>query len=261
MAIVFVRTLLGTAVLVAIALVRGHSLRVPRSNYLSLFLAGALGVFLHQLLQAHALTLTTAVRTGWLISVIPIWSTILALLFLGERLWLLKCGGLAIGFCGVLLLITGGNLDGLLLPRTTGDLLILSSTINWAIYPVLGRRVVERVNPIVATTLIFCVGLALLLPSAHAADVWPEYDGLSALGMAAILFLGIGCSGIAYLLWCEALKRASTSSVASLLYLEPLVTLSGAIVLLSEEVTVATLCGGLLVLVGVYFVQRPKPVI
>ena len=214
MAIVFGRTLLGAAVLVSIALVRGQSLRAPRSCWLPLCAAGALGVFLHQLLQAHGLTLTTAVRTGWLIGVIPIWAALLALIFLGERLWLLKIGGLASGLCGVVLLITGGSLDNLLLPQTTGDLLILASTLNWAVYSVLGRYIVGSMGSIVATTLTISVGLVLLLPFAHSANVWPQFRHLSPLGFASILFLGIGCSALAYLLWYAALRRASTSSVS-----------------------------------------------
>ena len=46
---------------------------------------GFVGVFVHQMLQAHALTLTSAIEPGWLIGVTPIWSAVLAAFFLRER--------------------------------------------------------------------------------------------------------------------------------------------------------------------------------
>src|SRR3954467_7219245 len=83
--LIFTRFALGVAVLVLILTVRRESLIPPRNSWPSLVLMGFVGIFLHQMLQVHALTLTTAVRTGWLIGLTPIWSAVLAAVFLGER--------------------------------------------------------------------------------------------------------------------------------------------------------------------------------
>jgi len=69
-------------------------------------------------------------------------------------------------------------------------------------------------------------------------------------------FLGIGCSGLGYLFWYGALERIEVSRVAAFLYVEPLVTLSAAVLLLKENVTASTLIGGLLVLASVFIIQR-----
>ena len=61
---------------------------------------GFVGVFVHQLLQAYGLTLTTAVKTGWLIGLIPIWAALLSALLLGERFGRAKVAGLLLGFAG-----------------------------------------------------------------------------------------------------------------------------------------------------------------
>ena len=71
-----------------------------------------------------------------------------------------------------------------------------------------------------------------------------------------MLFLGIACSGLGYLFWYGALERIEASRVAAFLYLEPLVTLAAAVVMLGESVTLTTVAGGLLVLAGVALVQR-----
>jgi drug/metabolite transporter (DMT)-like permease len=71
----------------------------------------------------------------------------------------------------------------------------------------------------------------------------------------AIVFLGVGCSGLGYLLWYAALERIEASQVAAFLYLEPLVTLMAAVTLLGESAAVSTVLGGVLVLLGVLTVQ------
>jgi drug/metabolite transporter (DMT)-like permease len=60
----------------------------------------------------------------------------------------------------------------------------------------------------------------------------------------------IFCSGLAYLLWYAALRKKDSSTVGMYLYLEPLVTLMGASVLLGEEIRVITLVGGSMTLLG-----------
>ena len=74
--------------------------------------------------------------------------------------------------------------------------------------------------------------------------------------VGAVIFLGIGCSGLGYLFWYAALERIETSKVAAFLYLEPLVTLAAAVTLLGEPIAVSTLMGGGLVLLGVFNVQQ-----
>lgn len=86
-----------------------------------------------------------------------------------------------------------------------------------------------------------------------------EYLALSPTGALAIVFLGVGCSGLGYLFWYTALERLEASQVAAFLYVEPLFTLAAAVALLGESVAVSTVVGGVLVLLGVLAVQTAKP--
>ena len=120
--LIFTRFALGILVLVLILAARRESLVPPRDTWPMLALMGFVGIFLHQMIQAHALTLTTAVRTGWLIGLTPIWSALLAAVFLGERFGRQKVLGLFLGAIGALLVTTRGPLssDVLALPSTRG---------------------------------------------------------------------------------------------------------------------------------------------
>jgi len=256
--LIFTRFALGVALLVAITVLRGQPLVPPRDAWRSLLVMGFVGVFVHQMIQAHALTLTGAVSTGWLIGLTPLWSALLSAGVLKERFGFVKIAGLVLGFLGALLVITHGQVGaGLLsLPRTRGDLLILVSTLNWAVYTVLGHPAIKRLGPTRATTGALGLGWLMLVPFFVYARGWREYAAVGAHGWIAILFLGIACSGLGYLFWYGALEKIEASRVAAFLYLEPLITLMAAVWLLGERVGVTTVVGGLLVLGGVALVQR-----
>jgi len=256
--LIFTRFAMGTALLWLILLARRTNTHFPRSEWASLALMGFVGIFIHQLLQAHGLRLTSAVNTGWLIGVTPIWSAILAALVLKERLGRDKILGLALGFLGALLVISKGRIstETLALPSTTGDLLILASTLNWAVYTVLGHPTIRRLGPIRATAGAMLLGWLMLSPLYLAGAHWREYPALSPVGWFSVAFLGIGCSGLGYLFWYGALERVEASRVASFLYIEPLVTFAAAVILLREPVRLLTVIGGLTVLAGVILMQR-----
>ena len=79
--------------------------------------------------------------------------------------------------------------------------------------------------------------------------IWIMKDGpadlvkLTAGGWIAIVFLGVLCSGLAYIYWYDALKALPVAQVSSLLYVEPLVTMFVAAAMLGEPITLAALDG------------------
>jgi drug/metabolite transporter (DMT)-like permease len=255
------RLVLGLALLVGLLAARGELGRVRTAPLGALALLGLFGIAAHLLVQAYALRLTSAVHTGWLIGLTPIWSAALAAIFLRERFTPLRVTGLVLGFAGALLVVTRGRIDAttLALPSAKGDLLILLTTVNWAVYTIAGRSVLRRVDPRVATTVLVGAGLAAVLPVAWATGGLAALAHLSARAWAAVLFLGIACSGLGYLFWSAALERLPASQVAAFLYVEPLVTLAAAALYLHEPVGATTVVGGLVVLLGVALVQRPAP--
>ena len=257
-ALVFSRAGLGSLLLLGLLAARREPLLPPRDAWPALAAMGFVGVAFHQTLQAYALTLTSASNTGWLIGLTPIWSALLAAWTLHERFSAQKILGLLVGFAGAVLVVTRGQarLQILALPSTHGDLLILASTLNWAAYTVLGHSVIRRLGPTRATAGAMLAGWFLLVPPFALTGAWAQYAHLSATGWCALLFLGIACSGLGYLFWYGALERIEATRVASFLYLEPLVTLTAAVLLLGEHVSATTVIGGLLLLGGVALVQR-----
>jgi drug/metabolite transporter (DMT)-like permease len=256
----FTRFGIGTLLLFGILVARKINPLPPRDAWPALALMGFVGIFVHQILQAFGLNMSSAVHAGWLIGLVPIWSAVLSAALLKERFGAMKIVGLVGGFVGALLVISKGQLtaNALQLPSTCGDFLILVSTLNWAIYSIMGHATIKRLGATRATAGAMLFGWLMLLPFFLFERGWREWPHVTPAGWGSMIFLGLGCSGLGYLTWYSALERIEVSRVAAFLYAQPLVTLIAAVVLLNEQVTATTIIGGVIVLASVFIIQRAK---
>ncbi|NOT00508.1 MAG: DMT family transporter [Phycisphaerales bacterium] len=239
-------TLIGTT----IVLLRRPLLPDRRDWPACILLGLVLGV--HLLLQAFGLLYTTAVRTGFIIGLIPVPIAIAAHLFGRQRLNATGWGGVALGAAGMLL-VTTKSLDQFADARF-GDALQVISCFTWAFYTVYGSRAVSRngalrvtfasiaVAAVVCTIAGFKTGFTVRNPDAFA---W-----LSAA------FLGFICNGVAYFLWVKAVDEQGPTRVGAMIYFEPFITLLVAVVTIHERVAIQSLIGGVIIVAGVLLVAR-----
>ena len=220
----------------------------------SIVLLAIVGIAGHNLLQAYGLLYTTAINTGWIIAVQPIFITLSARLFLRERITWKRIGGIILGFSGVFLIISKGvfSLSLFRIGSTFGDLLVLCSALTWAAFTVGGRGFLSRFPPLAAIAPIMMTGCLLTFFVSSLRGGWGFLFHLSLSAWTGVLFLGILCSGLAYFFWYLALGKKDSSLIGMYLFLEPFITLMGAILLLGEKVFGITLAGGGLTLLGVY---------
>ena len=227
-------------------------------DWVQMALLAAVGIVGHTLLQSYALLYTTAIDTGWIVAIQPVFITLAGRLFLGEVITGRKVLGMALGFFGVYLIISKGVFSLLVFRfvSTAGDLLVLSSAITWTVFTVGGRGFVSRFPPLVAITPIMMLGFALLCLLSTLQGGWSGLSQAPPQTWLAVLFLGVFCSGLAYLFWYSALGKRDSSSVGMYLYLEPFATLIGATFILHERIGGVTVLGGFLTLFGVYLTTR-----
>jgi drug/metabolite transporter (DMT)-like permease len=83
-----------------------------------------------------------------------------------------------------------------------------------------------------------------------------DIANLTSNGWIGTLFLGVFCSGLAYIAWYDALQALSTAQTGVFLYIEPLVAVVVAFLILGEPITVASLVGGGVIILGVWLVNR-----
>lgn len=258
--VVWLRFGMGVLVLGAVVLARRQITLPPRGDLAYFAVLGFFGISFHQWLQSNGLVTSQASTSSWIITSTPIFMAILGRLFLGERLRPMGILGIAVAALGVLVVATRGDLSSLAAGRlgAPGDWLILLSSPNWAVFSILSRRGLRRYP---SAGMLFWVMTAgwLLTSIQFLAGPGPgDVARLSVRGWVSVVFLGVLCSGLAYVFWYDALRLLPSSQVGSFLYLEPLVTVGIAAVLLGEELTAATLAGGLAIVFGVWLVSlRP----
>lgn len=260
------RFAIGCAVLAATLLLR-RSFWLPRRRDLAwAALLGAIGVTFHQWLQANGLLTSAASVSAWIVATTPVFVAVLGWLVLREKITVLRAVGILLAAAGMSLIVSQGDLAGLFAGRAwaPGDGLVLVSAANWAVFTILSKHVIDQPavppakkdRPIVLMFFVLAFGLLFCLP-------WLAMEGgvdtiwsLSTEGWWALAFLGIACSGLAYIFWYAGLERVDATQVGAFLYLEPLVTSLVAAPVLGEPITASLLTGGGGILLGLWLVNR-----
>ncbi|HHY92680.1 MAG TPA: DMT family transporter [Firmicutes bacterium] len=245
--------------------VMGLSLRrtgakLPRPagrDLLQLHLLALLGVTTYFMVQYTAVSLTTASNAGLLIAVSPLFVALFAALFLGERLTPAKIAGIGVAMGGVAAVISRGTFRfSFGSAHLAGDLLMILNALCWALFSILGKRMMQRYSPLVTTFYITLFGTLWFYPVALPLGVLPAALRLSPAGWWAVAFLGAFCSVGGYYFWYWGLSQVEASRVAVFQYLQPLVSFALSALLLGEEANLATLGGGLLIITGVVLATR-----
>lgn len=257
--IVWLRFSMGVIIL-GLAVALKHQFAFPhRKDWGYFALLGFLGITFHQWLQSTGLVTAQATTTAWIVATTPVFMALLGLLLLRENLVLYQVLGISLAAFGVLLVVTKGDLAALTTGAfgTPGDFLILISALNWAVFSTLSRSGLQK-HP--ATRMMFFVmGFGWLFTSVlfFTTSGPGQIFSIPWNGWVAIFFLGILCSGIAYIFWYDALKDLPVAQTGAFLYLEPIVTVIVAAVVLGEALLLASAIGGITILIGVWLVNRP----
>jgi drug/metabolite transporter (DMT)-like permease len=150
------------------------------------------------------------------------------------------------------------GLDIFGLPSTLGDGLAFSSAITWAVFSVLSKRIIKQSTPAVLMVHVMALGCLMTLPLFVARQGWLELASLNSEGWLALGFTILFVSSFAYLFWYDALSNLNASQVGVFLYIEPLVTVGLAALLLDEPLRPLALGGGAAILFGVWLVSFHK---
>ncbi len=256
--VVWLRFAIGVIIL-GIATVLRKQFIVPKGReWIYFAVLGFLGITFHQWLQSTGLVTSQASTTAWIVATTPVFMAILGFVFLREKFDKLQITGILLATIGVILVVGKGNFSGLLggIFGESGDILIMISAINWAVFSIISRRGLEKNQ---ATPMMFYVmAFGWLFTSVLfiANDNFRDIGNMTWTSLVGIGFLGIFCSGLAYIAWYDGLKALPASQVGAFLYIEPLVAVIVAWLVLGEYLLPVTLIGGAIILLGVRLVQK-----
>jgi drug/metabolite transporter (DMT)-like permease len=238
----------ATALLLVQAVRRGPWIRDPRVLF-RLALAGLLGVTANQSLFLFGLQHTTAVNATILVTTVPVFTVLGSLLLRQERPSPRKLGGIALAAAGAIYLVNPGRLSlgpGMAL----GNLLILLGMMCYAAYFLIAKPILARYDPITVSAYVMLFAAMGALPIGVPALTGAELHGIGRNIWLMVGYIVLFPTIATYFLNLWALQRASSNTVATFIYLQPLFAALSAPVVLGESIGARTAVAGAVIFAG-----------
>jgi len=224
-----------------------------------LFLLSLLGTGLHYGTQTIGIGHTTASNASLWAMTGPLSITLIAALFLHEKVTARKAGGIALAMAGVLLVLGPDVLRGVdLRSHLLGDGLVFVSIFLWAAFTVYGKRLSTELGALELIAVVTAMGAICTLP----AGIWEmRHLGFSPAQIEleawqTIGFLGFGCGFLANLLYFQALRRTESQKVGVYLHTIPPMTYAASWLVLDERIGFGLIAGSILIAAGVWLTEK-----
>jgi drug/metabolite transporter (DMT)-like permease len=225
--------------------------RRPRTRDLPLIaVCGATGMSAYQILLNWGEVHVPAGTASLLIATAPVFSVLLAMVFIGERLTTTAVLGstIAIGGAATIAYASGST------EITASALIILVAAVAQGVYHFASKRLLEHYGGLEVACYAMWAGTLFLLLLAPKAV--PELMQAPASAVASAVYLGLLPSALGFVTWGYAVARYTIAESTAALYLVPPVAIAVAFVWLGETPDLAEVLGGLVSMVGVALINR-----
>jgi drug/metabolite transporter (DMT)-like permease len=241
--------------LVASAVLAGYAvftrMRLPQRRDLpAVFLAGLLAFAVYHVALNYGEVTVSAGSASILIATAPVFTALLAVAFLGERLRVVGWVGMGVSFLGSAMISLGEgealSLDARVAP-------ILLAALSTSLYFILQKPYLEKYGALAFTTYAIWAGtlLTLIYLPGLASQVRTAPTGTT----LAMVYLGVFPTAVAYVTYAYAFSRMAASRAASFLYVIPVMAYLIAWLWLGEDPTPLSVAGGAVTLAGVFIVN------
>jgi drug/metabolite transporter (DMT)-like permease len=255
--LVVLRLLVGIAVLWVVF--RGR-VGFGRAPFRRVVAAGGI-VAVTIVLQFAGTSLTGGAEGALLTTTTPAFVLVFGVLLEGQRVARLAWLGVLVALVGVAALAAGhgGATVSIGAGPIAGDAMLVASAASWALFSSVGRPLVERVGAFRAIFQASCVAVVLLLPFVPVELAGRTLPAPGPVTVAAVLYLGIGATAIAWSLWYRGYAAAPATISAAAFFAQPVVGAVLGVALLGEELGPAFVLGAVLVTAGIATVALAAP--
>ena len=244
--LVSMRLGIAALILLPIVFVRGGGPQL-RANPGALFMVGVPYTALPFMLMTWGALHITAGLSAVLNATAPMFAALVAHFVLKERLGTWRASGLALGFCGVLALMSSGNVSLKTAEGPLAVMAVLGTAMIWSVGANYTRRRMAGIDPLVTTAGSLALASLVLMPLAWA--TWPAAPP-SARAWGEMAFLGVASSGLGMWMYFRLLRRIGAVRAMSVTFLSPLVAMISGALYLGEALTLPMLLGCAVVLLG-----------
>lgn len=244
-----VRVGLASAMLVPLLAYRGQLVEL-RTHWRGLLVVGALNSAIPFALFSFAALSITAGLSSIVNATTPLWTAIVAFVWLRQGLTRWRVLGLVIGFAGVAFLAwdkasfkPGADHSGF-----WAVLACAAATLCYGLAANATRRFLGGASALAVATGSQCSAAVLL--AAPAVLLWPA-TAPSGTAWGAALALAAMCTALAYILYFRLMSRVGPTNAVSVTFLIPLFAILWGALFLGEAITAQMALGGAIVLVGI----------
>ncbi len=246
----FYRFVISAVLLLGIVQFRRHNIPISRKDSFKIVGLGLLIIPFNQVAFLYGQDLTAVGHGSLLFATSPIWVFIAALIHLKEKFQLKRAIGVSLGLIGVLIIMTTGAIE-IGIDYLIGDLMILVAVIAWAYYTILGKPLVEKYGAFRVTAYALASGTALYFPFGLFRAFTLDYSSVTIGAWFSVVYMAVGLSIGAYVLWYWLLKYFEASRIAVYHNIQPIIATVVAYFFLGEALGWSFVIGGCIVLTGV----------
>lgn len=230
--------------------------RIKETKHYFYFAAFAFfGVAGNQYMFLQGVSRTTAINASLLISSIPIFTLVVAILFRKEKFSAGKFLGVLIALFGVINII---GLESFEFGEFFwGNILIIGNSLMYSIYLVISKPFLQIYKPFTLVTYIFIFASIEIIPITFEEVANINYAAVEMNGYVPLFVLVFFGTILPYLINNLALKRTYSSIVAIYTYLQPVFGGLLAIFVLGETLSLKLVLSGFLIIAGMSLVSFP----
>jgi len=233
-----------------------------KDNLSYFFWMALVGVAVYNTMIYQAGHSTTAINMALYGSIIhPIVATLLAAWVVQEKLHWKSITGIGLGVIGIVVLLSKGDLQTLLhFKFATGDLWMIGAGCCFGTYNVFVRKKPIGISNNSFLLVLFVLGTIMLFPFALYEMNYVQPVHFNKELLIVVLYIGIGNSTIAYLLWNMAIHRLGAAKTALFGTLIPFLSSIEALFILNEQFTIFQIISGVIIISGIVINTWPSKI-
>lgn len=235
--------------------------KIEKADYLKIFLASMLGLFITQITFLKAITLTTPLDTSIITAITPIFTMFVAAVVLKEPITLKKAGGVALSFVGVILLIlntvriaSGGVTE----TKPLGIVFMIANCFVWACYLGIFKPLIGRYSVVTFMKWMFLFSALVAIPLDIKELVHLDMVSMPSKYLWELGYIIVFSTFTAYFLIPVGQKTLRPTVISLYGYLQPVIATVMSLIMGMDRLTWQKIVAAVFVFTGVILVNKSR---